>query len=210
MNDSLSPSRVISAVLLGMILSSFLSIPAGSHYRCYRADYGGANHDCSLHWHGHHQFWRFGNNLTDAKKDVVREGALRWNEVNSEFYFEQDPNALSIVAERYMYQNGSYPKAYAELEELGDHIVRADIYFNQHLDGLYFTGLSGCPGDKPYDAMGIGMHERGHALGLGHWPFDDEPRPTMVEGSWPKCWARTLEASDKDGMRAIYDDTSWD
>lgn len=195
--------RMVAAVLVVSVFSTglvaILSRSAMANYKCTR---GG--HDCSLHWHGHHIHWHFTNAIV-GKREAVRLGAQRWQNTNSEFYFVEDgaapshiwqhalpcPGACVIVAETHL------------TSVSGDHLLERDMHFNSNLN--FNNNVDACPNGQNYDTLGIGMHEWGHMFALGENNVSYFPRPTMEQGGFPKCWARTLEESDKDGQRAIYD-----
>lgn len=198
--------RIYTVVLICLAMTAgglVLAPPAVANYNCWR---GG--HDCSLHWHGHHMHWHFTDEIS-GKREAVREGAQRWENTSSEFYFVED-----AASDSHIWQEGiSCPGSCVIVAEThlsgvsGDHILEMDIHFNANLN--FNNNVDACPNGQPYDTMGIGMHEWGHALGLDENNVDN-PRPTMKQGDFPKCWARTLEQSDRDGQKAIYDNSPGD
>jgi hypothetical protein len=90
------------------------------------------------------------------------------------------------------------------------HFLESDIHLNSDLNGQWDNATDSCPNGENYSTEGISTHEFGHAVGLDHPIQEGDPRKTMVPGYYPKCWARDVESSDVNGMRAIYDDSPGD
>lgn len=208
---------VVLAVVATMVAASSIAAPGAlAHYTC-EDDLPGssANHDCKYHWHTHHQHWHFGSTLSVSKQNPVDAAANNWTLANSEFYFHPDTSSPNHVGEHGISCSPScitvgeqHDQSYTNGSPY--HFLESDIHLNSNLNGDWNNNMSACPDGKNYDTEGITTHEFGHGVGLDHPDVEGDPRKTMVPGYYPKCWATSLESSDVDGMRAIYDDSAGD
>jgi hypothetical protein len=76
-------------------------------------------------------------------------------------------------------------------------IVEADVKIND----AYSWDATGHPAATAFDLQSVLLHEMGHLLGLGH---DDEALATMYDSIAMGTLKRTLSATDRAGIAAVY------
>lgn len=144
--------------------------------------------------------------MTSSWRSAMSYSTGRWENASS-FDWKYDSGSINDVYMEYIdgkngtfamttfwYYNGWFTKF----------IIRYD-------DGeRWYTGSSS-PGSTRLDARSIGVHEFGHALGIGHTQSSkcsgsESSRPTMCAYyKYGKTWGRSLETDDKNAVSVHYD-----